>query len=235
LHFHQVKLEMRIETQQLLAEKKINGSVLLAAGCGAIPISYIDVGSTMAVQLRMIKDLCDIYEVEWDEHVVKGLVASAVGNIGKRMGASMLKSIPIVGTVIGGFANATLSGVSTYAMGHAFVKYMNVNSTVKSVKDIDMGVLSGMSANIVKQTADIARTIREKLLTRTPKSASNDTPIIEQGEKVFGSKEKFNAWLNTKNPILGGAKPLELLLSADDKDHERIKRLIALSQQEQTI
>lgn len=226
---------MRIETQQLLAEKKINGSVLLAAGCGAIPISYIDVGSTMAVQLRMIKDLCDIYEVEWDEHVVKGLVASAVGNIGKRMGASMLKSIPIVGTVIGGFANATLSGVSTYAMGHAFVKYMNVNSTVKSVKDIDMGVLSGMSANIVKQTADIARTIREKLLTRTPKSASNDTSIIEQGEKVFGSKEKFNAWLNTKNPILGGAKPLELLLSADDKDHERIKRLIALSQQEQTI
>lgn len=225
---------MRVETQRLLAEKKINSSVLMAAGCGAIPISYIDVGSTMAVQLNMVKGLCDIYEVEWDEHAVKGLLASAVGNIGKRMGASMLKNIPLIGTVIGGFANAVLSGISTYAMGHAFIKYVSVNSTIKSVKDIDMGIFSGMGSDMMKQTGEIARIIKEKLTGSSNKSESTYASITEQGQRTFGSKEKFNAWLNTENPTLGGTKPLELLLSSDDKDRDRLKKLIAYEKQPQT-
>lgn len=228
---------MRTETQRLLAEKQINSSTLMAAGCGAIPVSYVDIGSTVVVQMNMMKNLCDIYEVKWDDHAMKGLLASAVGNIGKRTGASMLKSIPIVGTILGGFANATLSGISTYAMGHAFVKYMKMNNTVNSLKDIDLGVMSSMGVDILKRAGDVANTIKEKV--RSVKedvgeaSSGTHVPIFARGEKAFGGKDKFNAWLNTKNPILGGAKPIELLLSSDESENAKLSKLIDLCQQEQ--
>lgn len=221
---------MRSETQRLLADKKINGSVLMAAGCGAIPISYIDVGSTMAVQIKMLKDLCDIYEVEWDDHVVKGLLASTAGNIGKRMGASMLKSIPIIGTVVGGFANATLSGISTYVIGHAFVRYMNANAALKSVKDIDMKVFSGMGADAMKQATGMVDTIKKRFFKQS-ESGSEEGTLIEYGEKTLGSSQNFSSWLNTENPILGGSKPVDLLLSDNEDDRKRLRSLLELMNQ----
>lgn len=37
------------------------------------------------------------------------------------------------------------------------------------------------------------------------------TLLYNLGIEIFGSKEKFNAWLETKNLALGGIKPKELL------------------------
>lgn len=38
--------------------------------------------------------------------------------------------------------------------------------------------------------------------------------LFNQGEKVFGQKEKFNTWLNAKSIALGNVKPKELLDSS---------------------
>ncbi len=37
------------------------------------------------------------------------------------------------------------------------------------------------------------------------------TLLYNYGMEVFGNKEKFNNWLETKNLALGGVKPKELL------------------------
>jgi putative toxin-antitoxin system antitoxin component (TIGR02293 family) len=37
------------------------------------------------------------------------------------------------------------------------------------------------------------------------------TMLCKFGEEVFGNKEKFNTWLETKNIALGGVKPKDLL------------------------
>ena len=39
--------------------------------------------------------------------------------------------------------------------------------------------------------------------------------VKDFGIKIFGSKEKFDNWLNSESPALGGIRPLELLQNAD--------------------
>lgn len=229
---------MHSDTQRKLAEKEINGSVLISAGCGAIPVAYIDIAATIAVQTKMIHNLCEIYEVKWDENIVKSLLGSVLGNLGKRMGASMVKSIPLIGPILGGAANAVLSGVSTYAMGHAFIKYMSVHSTVKSVKDINVPAFGKMYDSVASQTDSIAKTIREKIRKAWNGEGADSAPaakpsapkekITVYGERAFGTKEKFHAWLNRANPLIKDRKPIELLLSDSVEEQEQVRRLIDL-------
>jgi len=233
---------MQTETQHKLAEKEINSSILISAGCGAIPVSYIDIAATITTQMRMVKNLCDIYEVKWDEHIMKGLLSSVLGNIGKRMGASMLKSIPIIGPIAGGFTNAILSGVSTYAIGHAFIKYIQLNSSIKSVKDIDVKAFTSIYDDFNKKASSVAQMIKDKLrgvggtpndTEKAPKQEDSES-VVKYGERIFGAKEKFHSWLNKANPLIEGKKPIELLLSTEASDHEKVRRLIQIHAESKT-
>lgn len=223
------------DTQRRLAEDEINTATLLAVGCGAIPFAMVDIATTMAVQMRMLKKLCAIYEVKWDDHFMKSLLGSVLGNVAKRMGASMVKSIPFVGQTLGSFTNAMLSGMSTYAIGNAFVRYMQVNSAVKSVKDIDVKNFTSMYESFEKQAESIKATLKKKLQdlmggagSETTAEAKPKESIAKYGERMFLTKEKYMAWLHKNNPMLNGEKPIDLLLSENEKDHEKVRRLITL-------
>jgi len=227
------------DTQRRLAEDEINTATFLAVGCGAIPFAMVDIATTMAVQMRMLKKLCAIYEVKWDDHFMKSLLGSVLGNVAKRMGASMMKNIPFVGQTLGSFTNAMLSGMSTYAIGNAFVRYMQVNSAVKSVKDIDVKDFTSMYESFEKQADSIKTTLKKKLRDlmggeeseakpETTAQAKPKESIAKYGERMFTTKEKYMAWLHKSNPMLNGEKPIDLLLSEDEKDHEKVRRLITL-------
>lgn len=221
-----------------LAEKEINKSALLAAGCGAIPTPYIDVAGTIVVQMNMTKNLCELYSVEWNEHVVKGLIGSILGNIGKRTVASMAKSVPLIGTAIGGFANATLSYASTIALGKAFVKYMELNKTVKSVKDIDLGIFTDMYKSFSSQASSFSDVIKEKLGGQRPKTEPSNggkEPLINYGERIFGGKGKFEAWLQKPHSLLQEKKPISLLLSTKVEDHGMLRRLIEIHADKEAV
>ncbi len=226
-------INMEKEIQRKLADKEITNSALLSAGCGAIPVAYLDVAGTIAIQTRMIKNLCDIYGVQWDEHIVKGLLGSVLGNIGKRTIASMIKSIPLVGQTIGSFANAMLSYASSIALGRAFVKYMEVNSTIKSVKDIDLGVFTDFYNSFSSQASAMAEGVREKLRGQKkdqsqPHSSDGKEPLTKYGERIFGSQEKFTAWMNKPNAMIQNKKPIDLFMSSKEEDHDKVRRLITV-------
>lgn len=64
--------------------------------------------------------------------------------------------------------------------------------------------------------------ISERTMQRYKKEKKSFDPIYSEkilevtllykfGSEVFGSNEKFNTWLETKNIMLGGAKPKDLL------------------------
>ena len=222
---------MNKELQNKLADKEVNQAILLATGCGAIPAPIIDMGATIFVQMRMMRNLCDIYEVKWDEHIGKSFIGSIVGTLGKRAGASMLKSIPIAGSIVGGFANAILSGASTYAMGNAFIKYMQMNSAVKSLGDIDKKVFGGLYEDMSKQTGSIMNMIRQKLFGQKMEEKTQSQSSINLsalGKQTFGDDAKFFEWLRTPNQMMENKLPIELMLSSDEKDHVKLKRLIEI-------
>jgi uncharacterized protein (DUF697 family) len=102
-----------------------------SAGAGLIPIPLVDIGAIAAVQVKMIKDLAKVYNVEFPDVRVRavssGLAGSilpyllAVGSSGYLL--SMAKAIPIVGTVVAIAAMPGFASAATYAVGKVFAQH----------------------------------------------------------------------------------------------------------------
>ena len=103
-------------------------------GAGLIPIPLVDVAAVSGIQLKMLKDVSDIYEVKFSENRGKSIVSALLGSIVPNsltsggMG-SLLKMIPVVGTVMGGVSMAVFSGAATYAIGKAFIQHFEAGGT----------------------------------------------------------------------------------------------------------
>ncbi len=106
------------------ADKVINTHVLVSMGAGAIPIPFLDVAAVSAIQLDLIRELSYIYDVEFSDSVSKNLISALAGGTLAKIGASLIKTIPGIGTLLGGASMVALSGASTYAIGQVFVKHL---------------------------------------------------------------------------------------------------------------
>ncbi len=101
-------------------EKIIHSHVIYSMTAGAIPIPLADIAAVTAIQLDMIRQIAGEYGAEYDNDSGKSLVSSLAGATLARLGASMVKAIPGVGTVLGIGTQIMLSGAATYALGKVF-------------------------------------------------------------------------------------------------------------------
>ncbi|MGB0526056.1 MAG: DUF697 domain-containing protein [Flammeovirgaceae bacterium] len=106
------------------ADKVINNHVLVAMGAGAIPVPIVDVAAVTAIQLDMIRELSYIYDADFSESLGKNVVSAVAGGTLAKIGASLVKTIPVVGSFLGGVGMVALSGASTYAMGQVFINHL---------------------------------------------------------------------------------------------------------------
>jgi len=103
------------------------------ASMGIIPIPFVDFAGVSAIQLNLIRKLAQEYNVPFSEDMVKSLIAALLGgaapaSFGSYM-FSMMKTIPIVGTVAG-IAGASLAGgASTHAVGKVFSRHFAEGGT----------------------------------------------------------------------------------------------------------
>jgi uncharacterized protein (DUF697 family) len=86
------------------------------------------------VQLQLLRRISQIYGVPFAENRGKALIASIAGamipatsGIGA---ASLLKTVPILGTAAAVFVMPTLSAGATYALGKAFIKHFQSGGTL---------------------------------------------------------------------------------------------------------
>ena len=103
-------------------------------GAGLIPVPFVDIAAVSGVQLKMIKDISDIYGIKFSENKGKSIVSALLGSIVPNSLArggvgSILKMIPVVGTVMGGISMSLFSGASTYAIGKAFIQHFESGGT----------------------------------------------------------------------------------------------------------
>lgn len=107
-----------------------------AVATGMIPIPIVDIAAVTAVQLDMLKMLSEHYNIDYSEVQGKSWIGALTASTMARVGASALKAIPIVGTVLGVTSMAILSGASTYAIGYVFVRHFEEGGTLLNF-DID--------------------------------------------------------------------------------------------------
>lgn len=99
------------------AENIIKNATLYATGSGLIPLPGVDFAVVTWVQLNMLNNLSELYGKRYSESRARILITSLAGGLLTRAGASAIKLIPGVGTILGGVSAAIANGGTTYAIG----------------------------------------------------------------------------------------------------------------------
>jgi len=130
----EVVAENPVKSNLVLSNDLVRKYMWWSMGAGLIPVPFVDIAAVSGVQLKMLKDMTDIYGIKFSENkgksIVSALLGSVVPNSLARGGVgSILKMIPVVGTVMGGISMSLFSGASTYAIGKAFIQHFESGGT----------------------------------------------------------------------------------------------------------
>ncbi|QDT12904.1 YcjF family protein [Planctomycetes bacterium K23_9] len=113
--------------REQVAQSLVRQHCAAGAASGFIPVPGGDVIGISASALNMIKRLSDLYEVKFTReaglNVIMALASAAVPLALKATAASLVKSIPGVGTYAGAAAMSTLGGTSVFAIGQVMIRH----------------------------------------------------------------------------------------------------------------
>jgi len=122
------------EARKEMASKLVERFALWSGVAGLIPVPVVDVFAVGGLQIQMLRRISQIYDVQFSENRGKALIASIAGSmIPATSGigaASVLKAVPIIGTIAGGFVMPVLSAGATYAIGKAFIELFATGGTL---------------------------------------------------------------------------------------------------------
>ncbi len=119
------------------ADTVIRNHVLFSMASGAIPVALADLAAVSAVQLDMVRNLCEVYGVDFSTKRGKALVTSITTAALARAGAaSLVKLVPVAGTLIGSVTGGVLAGASSYGLGQAFKTHLSAGGTFLDL-DVD--------------------------------------------------------------------------------------------------
>ena len=99
-----------------------------SAAAAIVPVPVLDIIALGAVQTRMLMDLSELYGETVSKQSVRGIVSVLLGTLfpgaaAGLLGASLFKSAPVIGTVVGAGVFAGFGAAATYAIGKVFVKH----------------------------------------------------------------------------------------------------------------
>jgi uncharacterized protein (DUF697 family) len=123
----------------------ISNHVIFAMTAGAIPIPVADLVAVSAIQYDMIRQIAEFHNADYDANKGKTLASSLAGATVSRIGASALKAIPGVGTLLGIGSQMVMAGATTYALGRLFDSHfsgsrsldnLNLESMKEQYKDL---------------------------------------------------------------------------------------------------
>ena len=112
------------------ADTVIRTHVTYSMGAGAIPVAIADLAAVSAVQLDMVRALCEVYGADFSLKRGKALVTSITTAALARAGAaSVVKLVPFAGTLVGSVAGGVMAGASSFALGQAFKTHLSAGGT----------------------------------------------------------------------------------------------------------
>ncbi len=117
--------------KEIQADNIIRNHVIWSMGAGFIPVLIADIFAVSALQLDMIRQMCRVYEVDFQETQGKAVVTSLTSTTLARLGAgSVVKLIPGLGSMLGGATVSAFAGASTFALGEVFKKHFESGGTI---------------------------------------------------------------------------------------------------------
>ena len=180
---------MSTEERKPTADQIIHNHTLVSMGAGLVPIPFLDIASVTAVQANLLHQLANLSEVDYAENSSKAVIIALTGGTMARVGASALKFIPIVGSIVGGASMAAMSGASTYAVGQVFMKHFEAGRTLadfdamQAAKPYEVALKNGLKKTFSSEKGETNTEKNEAILAQLEKLASLHK------KKVINAKE----------------------------------------------
>jgi len=172
------------------AEKIIKNHVLLSIGISAIPIPMLDLILVYYVQLDMLKQLSREYNKNYYELRSKAFISALASTTVARMGASFIKAIPGVGSVLGGVSSVVLSGASTYAVGKVAARFLQDDI---ELSDVDMD----MARSFFQEEMEAGKKFAKRMMKEKKEEKENMDPD-EYSRKEREEKEIYQKLITLK-------------------------------------
>lgn len=161
--------------------------VLWSMGGGLIPIPLADLAAVTVLQLNMLERLADLYAVDYSRQRGKTFVAALTGSSAAKIGSSLLKIIPGVGSLVGGVAMSITSGASTYAVGQVAINHFEVADTLD---DIDVTAARQDYEEAFEEGKEVAAKMKEEQEQKKKGSPQPSEDVYEALDKLGALREK---------------------------------------------
>jgi uncharacterized protein (DUF697 family) len=121
-------------SKEAQADQIITKNLLWGAGAGILPIPLFDVVAIAAVQIKMLKELSDLYEVPFRESAVKNIIAALLAGLGAPTLSAMVtisafKFVPLLGPTLALLSSPGFAVAFTYAVGKVFTQHFASGGT----------------------------------------------------------------------------------------------------------
>ena len=120
-----------LESKKKAAQALVATAVAGSFGEGFAPIPFSDAALLVPTQVGMIAGITVIFGLDISKSFLTSFVSATIGSagatvLGKAIVSNLLKLIPGVGTVAGGFISGTTAGLLTTALGSAYIMIMEM-------------------------------------------------------------------------------------------------------------
>ncbi len=166
-----------MDNKKDLAQDIVKSHVLYSLGAGLVPIPLLDIAAVSVVQLDMLKQLAKLYGQDFKESAGKSWISAITGSTMARMGASLVKTIPGIGSILGGVTMSALSGASTYAIGQVFIWHFSSG-----------GSFANFNFDKAKEIYEKEFETGKKVAKEMEKEKENAT---DEGESIYTKIEKL--------------------------------------------
>lgn len=132
-----VKLETISRAERLARSNTlVKNYTLGAASLALLPFPLVDQVALLALEVKMVHDLCCLYDLPFKSNIVRTLIGSLLSGLtGGLMSQglySISKAVPILGT-LGAGSFAVSSATVTYALGFVFIKHFEADGTLLNI------------------------------------------------------------------------------------------------------
>lgn len=193
---------MTQEEKQTKATEIVRNHVGFSLGAALIPLPGADLLAVSGVQLNMLRQLAKLYNVSFFDALGKNILSAIVGSSAARLGASLVKAIPGVGTIVGELSMPVLSGASTWALGRTVANHFHRGGTLEN---LDLTKARKTYETEMEAGKKVAQEMRQEESAAPGKNESDETidkikKLAEMKDAGILSEEEFK---QLKERLLG--------------------------------
>jgi len=164
------------------AQAVVRGNVIAAMALGLVPVPVVDIVAVAGISVQMTYGLSNIYGIPFSQEAARAalfsIVPAALPVTMMSAGASLLKSIPGVGSLAGAGGVSLLSGAVVYALGQVLIRHYEKGGTLNDINfDLARRQFKSKLEEGRRFAADLRKQSKSDDASGTPSPAQSEAAV----------------------------------------------------------